>query len=93
MPEATVISPKFLSLRQFARFMGVGLASAWRWVGQGMPALQPAGHRGRVLIDPQKAITWLEEQTEAHRKATPPPESASTPVPSRTKIRRRAGTQ
>ena len=89
MSVETLSPPKFLSLRGLATTLGVGVATATRWLQRGMPYLQPGGHRGRILIDPVEAVEWLRRETKKKRQPPNEPLPQGVPTPSRTRLPRR----
>ena len=85
--------PRFVSARQFSRILGIGFPTTLKWLGEGLPFLQPRGRGSRIIIDLVRAVKWVEEHTEEKKRAARvSPANPAAPIPSRTRARIRTPT-
>ena len=55
--------PTYVSVKEFAEYLGVGLTLVYQYTrAKGFPVLQRV-KRGRVLIDLEAALDWLQDTT------------------------------
>jgi len=53
---------EYVTRKEFCSFLNISHNTLIKWLGAGLPRLQPGGS-GKILIPKFKALKWLETET------------------------------